>query len=306
MTQDNNTASRIAVVGAGLMGHGIAQAFMMAGFEVTIWDPQPAARAQVKSRVRAHLAQMGVDQDVSIQVCETLQECAAQCDLLVEAIPENLDMKRALLKEIDEINPKCIFATNTSVLRITEIAAGSQDPGRVVGTHWWNPPYLIPLVEVVYGEQTRPEVAKRAFDLLTRAGKVAVEVFKDAPGFVGNRMQFALVREALHIVEEGICSPETVDQVARLTFGRRLGAVGPLRNADFIGLDLTAAILDYLSPHLSTAPASSRLLSERIADQQLGAKSGQGFYGWTPESKEAHEKKLLDHLIRADQADTQK
>ena len=296
---NTSAATRIAIVGAGLMGHGIAQAFMTAGFQVNIWDPSPEALEQVTPRVSAHLEQMGINQPITITLCDTLADCVRNCDMMVEAIPENLEMKRKLLQEVDTLNPNCLIATNTSVLRITEIAEGSRDPGRVVGTHWWNPPYLIPVVEVVYGEATRPETAQVAMTLLRQAGKIPVEVLKDVPGFVGNRMQFALIREALHIVEEGICTPETVDLVAQLTFGQRLPAAGPLRNADFIGLDLTAAILEYLSPHLSDAKTPSPLLAEKIQENALGAKTGEGLYPWPSGEKEKHETKLLQHLIQS-------
>lgn len=279
------------------MGHGIAQVFMLAGFNVSIWDPSPETRASVPERVRTHLDQMGSPAEVTIRVCETLEDCVHSSDLVIEAIPEDLELKHALIRELDQINPHCIVATNTSVLRITEIAAYAANPGRIVGTHWWNPPYLIPVVEVIHGAATRTDVVQKVIALLKLAGKVPVEVFKDVPGFVGNRMQFALVREALHIVEEEICSAETVDLVSRLTFGRRLGAVGPLRNADFIGLDLTKAILDYLSPDLSNSQKASPLLEEKLAGNRAGAKSGQGFYVWENEDRDEHEAMLLNSLL---------
>ncbi|QII83498.1 3-hydroxyacyl-CoA dehydrogenase family protein [Bordetella hinzii] len=292
-------SARVAVVGAGLMGHGIAQAFMVAGFAVSIWDPLESARASVTTRIAEHLALMGLDVPVRVRVCETLADCVAGCDLLVEAVPEKMELKHALLAAIDAIHPDCIIATNTSVLRISEIAEGSARPERVVGTHWWNPPYLIPVVEVVRGEKTSEEVAGRVSEWLRQAGKTPVDVYRDVPGFVGNRMQFALMREAAYLVEEGICSAETVDLVARLTFGRRWAAVGPLRNADFIGLDLACNIMDYLSPSLSDAKAAPRLFRDKVAAGQLGAKSGSGVYEWEGGDRDETEKQLLRHLIAA-------
>ncbi|AZY51259.1 3-hydroxyacyl-CoA dehydrogenase family protein [Bordetella avium] len=296
-------SARIAVIGAGLMGHGIAQTFMVAGFEVSIWDPAEAARASVKTRIAEHLALMGLaHQPVEVRVCDSLEACVEGCDLLIEAVPEKMDIKRALLAAVNALHPECIIATNTSVLRITEIAEGSLHPERVVGTHWWNPPYLIPVVEVVRGEQTSEAVAQQVSAWLTQAGKTPVDVYRDVPGFVGNRMQFALMREAAYLVEEGICSAETVDLVASLTFGRRMAAVGPLRNADFIGLDLVCNIMDYLSPSLSDAKTAPALFRERVAAGQLGAKSGAGVYAWAGSDRDETEKQLLLHLIAAERA----
>ena len=207
--------------------------------------------------------------------------------------------QRELLAVLDELNPDAIVATNTSVLRITEIAADSARPERVVGTHWWNPPYLIPVVEVVRGERTGEDVARRVSAWLAQAGKTPVDVYRDVPGFVGNRMQFALLREAAWLVEEGVCSAETADLVARMTFGRRWACVGPLRNADFIGLDLTCDILDYLAPSLSDCKQAPRLLRDKVAVRQLGAKSGQGVFEWEEGERDETEAQLLRHLIAA-------
>lgn len=297
MNQTTDSRARVSVLGAGLMGHGIAQAFMVAGFQVAIWDPNPAVRADVPRRIAGHLELLGQSRPVDVRISDTLEQCVEDCDLVVEAAPEKLDIKRELMRAIDAANPHCIVASNTSVLRITEIAAGSALASRIVGTHWWNPPYLMPLVEVVHGEQTDKRVVQRVIAWLEQAGKIPVEVYRDVPGFVGNRMQFALVREAAHIVEQGICAPETVDLVARLTFGRRLPEIGPLRNADFIGLDLTSDIMDYLAPSLSNAGQAPRMFREKVEAGNIGAKSGQGTYAWQPSERDATERRLLEHLI---------
>lgn len=300
-TPDGNAAVKVAVLGAGLMGHGIAQEFMVAGFDVSIWDPGRDARDNVKTRIAEHLKLIGSDVPVDLNVCDSLAACVAGCHLAVEAAPEKLALKRDLIAKIDAANPDCIIGTNTSVLRITEIAEGSLNPSRIVGTHWWNPPYLIPVVEVVRGEKTSERTAHLAKKWLAASGKLAVDVFKDVPGFVGNRMQFALLREAMHIVEEGICSAETVDLVASQTFGRRLAAVGPLRNADFIGLDLVAAIMGYLSPSLATDAEVPPLVQRKLAAGQLGAKTGAGIYEWGPSDRSDTETRLSKHLLNIPQ-----
>lgn len=289
--------AQVAVLGAGLMGHGIAQVFSQAGFGVSIWDPDPETLADVPRRIAEHLEQLGETRKGEITLSFSLAECVRGCDLVVEAAPERLELKQSLIRQIDDANPDCIIASNTSVLRITEIALHARNPHRVVGTHWWNPPYLIPVVEVVRGEQTGEDAAAQVTQWLADAGKLPVDVFKDAPGFVGNRMQFALVREAAHILEEGICSAETVDLVARHTFGRRIAAVGPLRNSDYIGLDLVQAILDYLAPSLSNARGTPALIRKLVADGKKGAKTGSGIFEWREGERNEAEERLLKHLI---------
>ncbi|WP_454694230.1 3-hydroxyacyl-CoA dehydrogenase family protein [Achromobacter aegrifaciens] len=298
-----NAAVRVGVLGAGLMGHGIAQVFSQAGFQVSIWDPDARALGDAPRRIDEHLALLDQERRGDVALCATLAECVRDCDLVVEAAPEKLALKQELVGQIDEANPDCVVASNTSVLRITEIARHAKNPRRVVGTHWWNPPYLIPVVEVVRGERTGEDVAAKVRQWLQDAGKLPVDVYKDAPGFVGNRMQFALVREAAHIVEEGICSAETVDLVARHTFGRRMAAVGPLRNSDFIGLDLVEAILDYLAPSLSDATQAPALIKQLVTRGDKGAKAGKGIFEWSGGERDEAEQRLLKHLVAMQRLD---
>lgn len=288
---------RVAILGAGLMGHGIAQSFLMANAVLTLWDPRPEILAGVRDRIEGHLKLLGDERSVDITLAPSIEAAVADADLVIEAAPEDLQIKRDLVAAVDAVNEDCIFASNTSVLRITEIAEGSKRPERVVGTHWWNPPYLIPLVEVVRGEKTSDETVAAVSGWLRDAAKTPVEVYKDAAGFVGNRMQFALLREAAHIVDQGICSAETVDLVAKHTFGSRLAAVGPLQNADYIGLDLISSILDYLGPSLSTTPGTPALFSDAVREGRLGAKSGKGVFDWAPGDREAVETTLIEHLV---------
>ncbi len=296
-------AVRVGILGAGLMGHGIAQVFCQAGFRVSIWDPDGTALRDVPHRIDEHLRLLGQERRGEVGLCATLAECVRDCDLVVEAAPEKLALKQELVRQIDAANPDCVVASNTSVLRITEIARHARDPRRVVGTHWWNPPYLIPVVEIVRGERTGEEVAAQVRQWLLDAGKLPVDVYKDAPGFVGNRMQFALVREAAHIVQEGICSAETVDLVARHTFGRRMAAVGPLRNSDFIGLDLVEAILDYLAPSLSDAKQAPALIKQLVARGDKGARTGMGIFEWGEGERGEAEQRLLKHLVAMQRLD---
>jgi 3-hydroxybutyryl-CoA dehydrogenase len=181
-------------------------------------------------------------------------------------------------------------------MSVGEIGARAARRERILGTHWWNPPYLIPLVEVVQAEATAGEVVQRTIALLAEVGKTPVHVRRDVPGFVGNRLQHALWREAIAIVAAGICDAETVDTVVKQSFGRRLGVLGPLENADLVGLDLTLAIHRYVLPHLDRTPGPAPLLRDKVAAGQLGMRTGEGFRRWRPGEPEAVRERLLRFL----------
>jgi 3-hydroxybutyryl-CoA dehydrogenase len=294
---------RVAVVGAGLMGHGIAQVFAEAGAPVTVWDPDPEVRASVPDRVRANLRSLGrprlaADQVIErVTVHETLETAVHGAQAVIEAAPENLATKQRLFERLGELTGAgTMLATNTSVMSVAEIAERTSHRGRALGTHWWNPPYLIPLVEVVEAEATDDQVVQRMMELLAWAGKTPVHVRKDVPGFVGNRLQHALWHEAFRLVEQGICDAETVDVVVKSSFGRRLGVLGPMENADLVGLDLTLAIHEYLLPHLDGMPAPAASLREKVARGELGMKTGRGFRTWREGEPAAVRERLLRYL----------
>ena len=298
----------IAVIGAGLMGHGIAQVFATQGYAVTLLDIQPDVLSKAKDRVRAHLELMaergiGTREEIGsilgrINTTLNLGEAVSGADFVVEAVSENLELKQKLFQDLDSLAaPDSILATNTSVISISEISLKARLPERIVGTHFWNPPYLIPLVEVVRGARTSPQVMDTTMELLRRAGKHPVRVNKDVPGFVGNRLQHALWREAISIVEKGIAEPQTVDEVIKMGFGIRLPVLGPLENMDLVGLDLTVAIHDYLLKHLEQSPHTSPLLKEKVEKGELGFKTRRGLYPWTPQGMGDLRKNLEEHLL---------
>jgi 3-hydroxybutyryl-CoA dehydrogenase len=234
--------ARIAVIGAGLMGHGIAQVFALAGHEVRIQDTVMANLDTVTSRILANLRELGEDEAMVERVEPTPHLAAAvrDADYVVEAVLEDLPLKQKLFADIEQhAPPSAIFASNTSVIPITRIMEKLRDRTRALGTHWWNPPYLVPLVEVIGTRWTAPEAIQWAISLHKAAGKMPVHVKKDVPGFVGNRLQHALWREAISLVERGICDAETVDTVIKASFGRRLAVLGPLENAALLPLELT-------------------------------------------------------------------
>lgn len=291
---------RIVVVGAGLMGHGIALVFAQAGHPVAVTDPDPQALATVRGRVRASLERIGADTAAAeaIELHAELEDALRGAQVVVEAAPEDLALKQQLFERISaSVAEDAILATNTSAISVGRIAERARNPGRVVGTHWWNPPYLVPLVEVVQAEVTRPETIEQTMQLLRSVGKTPVHVKKDIPGFIGNRMQHALWREAIALVEAGVAEPEAIDAIVKQGFGLRLPALGPLENADLVGLDLTLAIHGYLLPHLDARPEPAPLLRSLVERGHLGMRSGRGFRTWTVEEAAAARERLLDHLV---------
>jgi 3-hydroxybutyryl-CoA dehydrogenase len=266
---------------------------------VRIHDPEPAQLGSVLDRVRANLETLERDLDAAQRItpCPRLEETVTGAELVIEAGPENPAIKQAIFGQLDALaDGDAVLATNTSSIPIHQIAAGATNRERVVGTHWWNPPYLIPLVEVVPTADTREDVVMRTLKLLSAAGKTAVHVRRDVPGFVGNRLQHALWREAIALVADGVCDAETVDTVIKNSFGLRLAVLGPLENADLVGLDLTLAIHEQILPHIDRTPGPSPYLRELIDAGRLGMKAGEGFRRWKPSEADALRKRLTAHL----------
>jgi 3-hydroxybutyryl-CoA dehydrogenase len=293
---------RIAVIGAGLMGHGIAQVFAQAGHAVKITDPSEASLATVRSRIEANLRDLGADPAAVERVtpCATLAETVAEADFVAEAALEDLPLKQRLFAEIEShVRADAILASNTSVIPITQIMQGLKERSRALGTHWWNPPFLVPLVEVIGTEWTAPEVIERTIALHKAVGKTPVHVKKDVAGFVGNRLQHALWREAIALVEHGICDAETVDTVIKASFGRRLAVLGPLENADLVGTDLTLAIHKTVLPAIESRPGPSPYLEQLVAGGKLGMKSGEGFRVWSADSQAQLRRDVVNHLRQA-------
>ena len=294
--------ARIAILGAGLMGNGIAQVFACAGHPVRIADPIADARAHSLARIRASLEEAAADPAAldRIDVVESLVACVADADWVFEAAPENLELKQTLFVDAERAaRPEAILASNTSVIPIGHIMERVERKDRALGTHWWNPPFLVPLVEVIETQWTSPAVVARTMDLHAAAGKQPAHVKKDVPGFIGNRLQHALWREAIALVEGGICEAETVDAVIKASFGRRLAVLGPLENADLVGTDLTLAVHNIVLPAIDSRPAASPYLQGLVAEGKLGFKSGAGFRKWSQQEQSALRARLTAHLKAA-------
>ena len=262
--------ARIAVIGAGLMGHGIAQVFALAGHDVTIYDAFAGSLETVKARILANLKDLGDDQGAVDRVTPQADLALAvkDADYVVEAVLEDLALKQKLFGEIEPlVRPDTILASNTSVIPITAIMQGLERRERALGTHWWNPPFLVPLVEVIETQWTSPATVDFTMRLHADAGKKPAHVKKDVPGFIGNRLQHALWREAISLVERGICDAETVDEVIKSAFGRRLAVLGPLENADMVGTDLTLAIHQNVLGDIDSRPGPSPYLDKLVKEK---------------------------------------
>jgi len=300
----------IVVIGAGLMGHGIAQIFAVNGHSVYILDSNEGILNSAKIRVRDNLLLM---KNYGINFSSTIEEiidrinptsdlmaACKNCDFVFEAVNENLELKQQIFKKLDEIcSEEVILCSNTSVISITEIAEQVNHPERIVGTHFWNPPYLIPLVEVVRTEMTAETCASKTYNLLKQVGKHPVHVLKDIPGFIGNRMQHALWREAFALIDEEICNPEAIDEVIQNGFGLRLPFLGPVENADMVGLDLTYNIHEYILKYLNANSTPSTTLKNKVKEGKLGFKSGIGFLKWSESSIKKSKESLMEHLIKS-------
>ena len=299
--------ARIAVIGAGLMGHGIAQVFACAGHDVTIYDSVAASLDTAKSRILANLKDLGDDVAAVDLVTPqgNLAEAVRHADYVVEAAPEDLPLKQKLFAEIEGAARRdTILASNTSVIPITQIMGGLKQRERALGTHWWNPPFLVPLVEVIATQWTSRQAIDWTMALHAAVGKKPAHVKKDVPGFIGNRLQHALWREAVALVERGICDAETVDTVIKACFGRRLAVLGPLENADMVGTDLTLAIHKTVLPDIESRPGPSPYLEALVAEGRLGFKSGEGFRKWSADDQAALRSKVLKHLKAARVSDS--
>jgi 3-hydroxybutyryl-CoA dehydrogenase len=293
---------RVAIIGGGLMGAGIAQVFAGADRHVVLFEPDMEIRASVHKRVADNLRVIGEDVEVAgrIELVGSLAEAVAEAEFVTEAAPEKLPVKRDIFAAMVACAPRtAILASNTSVIPISQIAEGLDTADRIVGTHWWNPPYLIPLVEVVQAAGTSDDTIRATMDLLKAIGKMPAHVRRDEPGFVANRLQHALWREAIAVVAEGVCDAATLDECVKNSFGLRLAVLGPLENADLVGLDLTLDIHRTMIPALDRHDRPHPYLEAKVAAGELGFKSGKGFRSWTEEEMRTLRTQLAQHLMKA-------
>jgi 3-hydroxybutyryl-CoA dehydrogenase len=289
----------IGVVGGGLMGHGIAYLLAAAGHRVGVFEPSSEMRATLPDRLRAIVDLLGDDASVLDRIAAhgDLEPAVRDAKIVFEAAPEKLPLKQKLFGELESlVAADTILASNSSAIPTTDIARDLERRERVVGTHFWNPPHLVPLVEVIQNQWTSDAVVERTIDLLRAAGKKPVHVRKDIPGFIGNRLQHALKREAIALVAAGVCDAETLDTVVKEGFGARMAVLGPMEQSDLVGLDLTLDISNVLTADLDRTAGPHPFLVEKVLAGKLGMRTGEGFRRWTKEQADAVRERLRTFL----------
>lgn len=295
----DHSEQKLCVIGGGLMGHGIAYLLAAAGHRVAVFEPVTEIRATLPTRLRA-IADL-LDDDPAfldnIVAFDSLAAAARDAAFAFEAAPEKLPLKQQIFAELESlVAADTILASNSSAIPSTEIGRHLRHRDRVVGTHFWNPPHLVPLVEVIQNEKTSDAVVQATLALLRAAGKTAVHVRRDIPGFVGNRLQHAMKREAIALLAAGVCDAETIDTVVKAGFGARTAVLGPLEQTDLVGVDLTLDIAAVLYAELDRTPGPHPFLRETVAAGKLGMKSGEGLRKWTPAEAEAVRSRLSRFL----------
>ena len=304
----------IGILGAGVMGTGIALTFALKGYEVKILyvydDKERGGQTEAMTESLTVLCDNGliaeseIPRTISrISFTEKIEELAEFADIIFECIVEDLEVKQEFFAKLDKLcAPSTILATNTSAISVTEIADKSVHKERIIGTHFWKPAFIMPLVEVVRTKYVSEDMVRQTYELLEDADKMPVIVKKDVPGFLANRMQHALFREALSILENDIATPEDVDKAIKYGFGMRLGVMAPIEVMDTGGLDLTYNIHEYLFPYIENSTSPSRLLKEKLEEGKLGSKTGEGLMKWSEEDIDRSQKNLIEGLIRVEKA----
>jgi 5-formyl-3-hydroxy-2-methylpyridine 4-carboxylate dehydrogenase len=278
-----------AVIGLGTMGPGIAATLARAGMKVTAFDADSGKRAKAGQGFAAAAAVLSAlavaDRSAGdIAVHDSLAQCVAGADLVIETVPEDLDLKIQVFREIEaHVTEDCILASDTSGIPITRIQAGTRNPSRVVGMHWSNPPHIIPMIEVIAGEKTAPGVVSQVVEVVRRTGHLPITIRKDVAGFVENRVLYAVMRECLDLVEQGVIEPQDLDACVSWGIGYKLAVVGPMALLDMAGLDIYAAVGSYLNKELSNRTDVAGYIAERTSQRKLGIKTGSGIYDYTPE-----------------------
>ena len=280
--------NRAAVIGTGTMGPGMGAVLARAGIEVALYDVSVEALERAKAGVE--LAESVLDRletvrtpGGSIRYETDLAAALAAAELVAEAIPERLELKHELFPQLERLAaPGAILASNTSGIPITRIAEVCSDPGRVIGMHWSNPPHLIPMIEVIPGDATSSETTASAVALVERIGYESV-IEKEVPGFVENRILYAILREAVDLVDRGIIDAEGMDRCVRWGIGYKLAVIGPMELLDMAGLDIYANVGSYLNQDLCNGTEVSKTVTDRVAAGELGIKTGKGLFTYTPE-----------------------
>lgn len=284
--------STVAIIGTGLLGRGIASVVARAGHSLVLHD----SNAEMLASACEYLRETAVQPDRSLRAEPKLEDAVVEADIVIEAVIENLGLKQQVFERMGAINARALLMSNSSVLPIGQIALHTAVPERTVGTHWWNPPHLIPVIEVIRGPRTSDEVMRRTAEFLAALGKTPVRVERDVPGFVGNRLQHALWREALALVSDGTCDAEDVDRIVAVTLGQSLAQRGPFAEMKRLGIAQVAHEFTSVLSTVNSDSSPARLLRRKVELGQLGAKSGQGFLSWSSGAREQAARRLQQHI----------
>jgi len=297
---DQQPPPHAAIIGFGLMGCDIAAIFLAGGWRVTAVEPARAAWPARLDRVALSLSQLGAEaaREQGLALVESLDDVGFDdVAVVVEAVPERLELKRAVFAELDRrVPPGIPVASNASGFRITDISAGCATASRMANLHFFLPAHLVPGVEVVRGEATDPAVAERLAEIMESLGRVAIRVARDVPGFLANRIQHAMVREAFNCIDEGLASPEDVDKAVRFTFGMRIMGAGPILQKELAGLETQLAAAATIYPSLTNRTAPGPTLTALVEAGKYGPKTGEGFWRWTP-AQEAEARAKYETLL---------
>jgi 3-hydroxybutyryl-CoA dehydrogenase len=300
--------TKVAVIGTGTMGTGIAQVLAQNGLQVRIFDIDSKQLAKSRDTLRDNLillVQHGIVDSREVNSIlnriigtSTLSDVVQGVDLVLEVVPEVLEIKSKLFAELDSLLPEeVLLASNTSGLSITAISESTGRPGLVIGMHWWNPPTIIPVIEVIKGRETEESTVANIDELIRRIKKIPVLVKKDVPGFLGNRLQYALMREAIALLNEGVASAEDIDTMIKAGIGFKFPVMGPLETIDMAGIDIFRKVSTYLYGELNSDTTPPQIVTEMVNKNHLGLKTGQGFYDYSGINMKDLTKRRISKLL---------
>jgi 3-hydroxybutyryl-CoA dehydrogenase/5-formyl-3-hydroxy-2-methylpyridine 4-carboxylate dehydrogenase len=296
---------RVALIGMGTMGPGIAARLSRGGLEVNVYDVSQGSLDRARGMLDIAggvLDRLDIEPPSSgaggVHFVSAIAEAVDRVELVIENVPENIEIKAATYREIDPlITPSTIVASDTSGIPITKLQAHISHPERMVGMHWSNPPHIIPMIEVIGGDKTSPQTVAIIRDLIRSLGLLPVVVKKDVPGFVENRVLYALLREAVDLVERGVIDPEDLDICVSWGIGYKIAVVGPMALLDMAGLDIYKSVSSFLNADLSKRKDVSPMVLEKTGTSKLGLKSGEGMFSYTPERIKALQSERADKLV---------